>query len=629
MSKVFVIPGYVIEKELGQGGMARVFLAKEEKLERYVALKVMALSPTQDDSMAKRFVREARTAAGLSHAGIVPVYDVGEHGGYFYIAMDYLPGGSLTGLIETGALQSENALAIFSAIASALDYAHGKGFIHRDVKPDNILFREDGTPVLCDFGIARAVGSATRLTKTGMSVGTPHYMSPEQARGKPLDGRSDLYSLGVVLYEMLTGKVPFEAEDSVAVAIAHVQDPVPGLPGHLVKYQPLVDKLLAKDPDQRLQEGKEALTLVTALGVKLKEKLKKGNDGDLQRGPHNNAVPIVQSSDNIEIEAEPVYGQLVCKCLEDEAQLFVDGEPVKMLRSGFRFTIRLKEGWHDISATRGTLKWYKRVLIDEEKPVHTTIAFPNKDKLTTGMNSSKNNGVQVDNRRVINKSPIFVVPAVFLILIGLLFPLLSVFPDMKTNLLITTGCLILGLGYSQQKRLAIIVSMVACFFILDALGTGTKLIFLGWIQMGVVIASGLAITIGLLMERYRVLLVLLYLFSFILMVQIIDAALWPFMFTFISVLILLLIISTIVKYNENRYRGQVRKIFIYCLVINLVLLVIAFADFYLSGAYDYFVANFLIDGVISQVICAVVSSVFCISILALYELRKVRETIVN
>ncbi len=300
-----------------------------------------------------------------------------------------------------------------------------------------------------------------------------------------------------------------------------------------------------------------------------------------------------------------------------------------MLRSGFRFTIRLKEGWHDISATRGTLKWYKRVLIDEEKPVHTTIAFPNKDKLTTGMNSSKNNGVQVDNRRVINKSPIFVVPAVFLILIGLLFPLLSVFPDMKTNLLITTGCLILGLGYSQQKRLAIIVSMVACFFILDALGTGTKLIFLGWIQMGVVIASGLAITIGLLMERYRVLLVLLYLFSFILMVQIIDAALWPFMFTFISVLILLLIISTIVKYNENRYRGQVRKIFIYCLVINLVLLVIAFADFYLSGAYDYFVANFLIDGVISQVICAVVSSVFCISILALYELRKVRETIVN
>ncbi|MDY0296013.1 MAG: bifunctional serine/threonine-protein kinase/formylglycine-generating enzyme family protein [Acidobacteriota bacterium] len=272
MSDYPEIPGYQIEKELGQGGMARVFLAKEEKLERYVALKVMALSPTQDDSMAKRFVREARTAAGLSHAGIVPVYDVGEHGGYFYIAMDYLPGGSLAGLIESGPLQPENALAIFSAIASALDYAHGKGFIHRDVKPDNILFREDGTPVLCDFGIARAVGSATRLTKTGMSVGTPHYMSPEQARGKPLDGRSDLYSLGVVLYEMLTGKVPFEAEDSVAVAIAHVQNPVPRLPDHLSKYQPLLDKLLAKDPEQRPQAGKEAADLARNLPVKGKSR---------------------------------------------------------------------------------------------------------------------------------------------------------------------------------------------------------------------------------------------------------------------------------------------------------------------------------------------------------------------
>ncbi|MDY0296008.1 MAG: bifunctional serine/threonine-protein kinase/formylglycine-generating enzyme family protein [Acidobacteriota bacterium] len=272
MSKVFVIPGYVIEKELGQGGMARVFLAKEEKLERYVALKVMALSPTQDDSMAKRFVREARTAAGLSHAGIVPVYDVGEHGGNFYIAMDYLPGGSLAGLVAQGPVEPGKALETFAAIASALDYAHGEGFIHRDVKPDNILFRKDGTPVLCDFGIARAVGSATRLTKTGMSVGTPHYMSPEQARGKPLDGRSDLYSLGVVLYEMLTGKVPFEAEDSVAVAIAHVQDPVPRLPENLAKYQPLLDKLLAKDPEQRPQTGKEVADLAGNLPVADPEK---------------------------------------------------------------------------------------------------------------------------------------------------------------------------------------------------------------------------------------------------------------------------------------------------------------------------------------------------------------------
>ncbi|MDY0296015.1 MAG: bifunctional serine/threonine-protein kinase/formylglycine-generating enzyme family protein [Acidobacteriota bacterium] len=266
------IPGYRIEKELGKGGMADVYLAVQENLERPVAIKVLLPALFRDDSFAHRFVREARTAASFKHPHILEIYDIGQDEHSHYIVMEYLPGGSLAGLIESGPLQPENALAIFSAIASALDYAHGEGFIHRDVKPDNILFRKDGTPVLCDFGIARAVGSATRLTKTGMSVGTPHYMSPEQARGKKLDGRSDIYSLGVVFYEMLTGKVPFEAEDSVAVAIAHVQDPVPGLPGHLAKYQPLVDKLLAKDPDQRPQTGKEVADLAGNLPAAEPEK---------------------------------------------------------------------------------------------------------------------------------------------------------------------------------------------------------------------------------------------------------------------------------------------------------------------------------------------------------------------
>ncbi|HDR14331.1 MAG TPA: serine/threonine protein kinase, partial [Desulfobacteraceae bacterium] len=260
------IPGYRVEKDLGEGGMARVYLAREEKLERLVALKVLALLTDQGRELGQRFMREARTAARLSHSHIVSIHDVGElDNRVFYMAMEFLGGGNLAEKIRHGSLRCERALEIFVAIASALDYAHGKGFIHRDVKPDNILFREDGTPVLCDFGIARAVGSATRLTKTGMSVGTPHYMSPEQARGKQLDGRSDIYSLGVVLYEMLTGKVPFEAEDSVAVAIAHVQDPVPRLPEHLAKYQPLLDKLLAKDPDDRPQTGREAAALARHL----------------------------------------------------------------------------------------------------------------------------------------------------------------------------------------------------------------------------------------------------------------------------------------------------------------------------------------------------------------------------
>ncbi|HDR15082.1 MAG TPA: serine/threonine protein kinase [Desulfobacteraceae bacterium] len=622
MAEVPKIPGYVIEKELGQGGMARVFLAKEAKLERYVALKVMALSPTQDDSVAKRFVREARTAAGLNHVGIVPIYDVGEQEGFFYLAMEFLPGGSLAGIIEQGPVLPEKALEIFVSIALALDYAHGEGFIHRDVKPDNILFRKDGTPVLCDFGIARAVGSATRLTKTGMSVGTPHYMSPEQARGKKLDGRSDLYSLGVVLYELLTGKVPFEAEDSVAVAIAHVQDPVPPLQENLVKYQPLLDKLLAKDPEERFQSGAEALSMVTSLGVKF-PKISVANENTNGTGNKDNGSEMdYWSPDNIKIEAEPVYGKLICRCLEDDVQLFIDGEPVKKLCSGFRFTIRLKEGWHVISATRRRDRWDQRILIEEEQPVHTTIAFPNKDKLTTGRNSIKKNEVQVDNRIVMSKSPIFIVPAVFLILIGLIFPFSSVFPDLTINLLITMGCLVLGLGYSQQKRLAIVVTMVACFFILYALGT--KFIFLGWIRMGVVIASGLAITIGLLMERYRVLLVLLYLLSFILMVQIVDTALWYFMFTFIGVLVQLLLIMAVVKSSKNFLYNKANKFLIYHFAINLILVIIALAEFYTSGLFKiYFHSGVLIDGVISQIICAVVSSVLCVSILAVNELRKV------
>ncbi|MDY0296023.1 MAG: bifunctional serine/threonine-protein kinase/formylglycine-generating enzyme family protein [Acidobacteriota bacterium] len=265
------IPGVELEAELGRGGMAVVYRGIQTRLKRQVAVKVLSPVLLVDPQFSKRFLKEAETAAGLNHSNIVSIYDVGSEGQWNYMVMEYLPR-NLAGMIAHGSLESDKGVNIFASIASALDYAHQKGFIHRDVKPDNILFREDGTPVLCDFGIARAVGSATRLTKTGMSVGTPHYMSPEQARGKPLDGRSDLYSLGVVLYEMLTGKVPFEAEDSVAVAIAHVQDPVPRLPENLAKYQPLLDKLLAKDPDQRPQTGKEAADLANNLPAAEPEK---------------------------------------------------------------------------------------------------------------------------------------------------------------------------------------------------------------------------------------------------------------------------------------------------------------------------------------------------------------------
>ena len=252
------IPGYKIEHELGRGGMAKVYLAVQESVQRRVALKVMSPVLLVDPSFSARFMREARIAANLSHQHVVAVYNVGAHEDSHYIAMEYVSGGDLAARCLTPMLALE-ALRVIREIAGALDYAHSKGFVHRDVKPENILFRENGSTVLTDFGIARAVNSNTQMTRTGAVIGTPQYMSPEQARGRDLDGRSDLYGLGIVLYEMLTGKVPYEGSDSVSVGIKHVTEPLPQLPVALSQFQPLLDRFLAKDPKDRYQTGDEAV----------------------------------------------------------------------------------------------------------------------------------------------------------------------------------------------------------------------------------------------------------------------------------------------------------------------------------------------------------------------------------
>jgi len=259
------IPGYRIENELGHGGMAVVYLAHEEKLDRQVALKVLELLSAQGRDLAERFIREARTAARLQQSNIVSIFDVGRAGNLYYMAVEYLPGGTLRDLLRSGLMGPTEALRTVERLASGLSYAHSQGFIHRDVKPENIMFRRDGTPVITDFGIARAVGGATKLTKTGMSIGTPHYMSPEQARGLELDGRADIYSLGIVLYEMLTGKVPYESEDSVALAIKHIQEPIPQLPPRLRDFQPLIDRIMAKDREKRVQTGDELIKLINGI----------------------------------------------------------------------------------------------------------------------------------------------------------------------------------------------------------------------------------------------------------------------------------------------------------------------------------------------------------------------------
>ncbi len=250
------IPGYKILSELGRGGMATVYLADQEKFERKVALKVMAAALNSDPDFKARFIREAKLVAQLSHPNIVAVYDVGEHDGHLYMAMECHTGGDLKAKIRSGISPAE-AVKLTCQIARALEFAHAKGVIHRDIKPDNILFRNDGSAVLTDFGIAKQGDAKTQFTQMGMVAGTPKYMSPEQARGLPLDAESDLYSLGIVFYEMLTGTVPFKADDSIALAIKHLKDPPPPLPVVLKKFQPFLDRLLAKEPAKRYHRGGE------------------------------------------------------------------------------------------------------------------------------------------------------------------------------------------------------------------------------------------------------------------------------------------------------------------------------------------------------------------------------------
>ena len=260
---------YELEKELGRGGMAIVYKARDKALEREVAVKVLPFSLSFDAEFVERFQREARTSAKLEHPNIIPIYRVGKSGRVIYFVMKFLRGKPLSTVIETrGALPVPEIKRVLIEAARALGYAHKHGIVHRDIKPDNIMFDELGQAIVTDFGIAKAQSGA-RLTGTGMSIGTPHYMSPEQARAQALDGRSDVYSLGVVGYQCLTGHVPFDGEDSFSIGYKHIMEELPTPPLDTAEQRELfgvVQRMMAKKPEDRFQTAEELVAALEGSG---------------------------------------------------------------------------------------------------------------------------------------------------------------------------------------------------------------------------------------------------------------------------------------------------------------------------------------------------------------------------
>ena len=257
------VPGYTIVHKIGEGGQATVYLAERDYDGLRVALKVLERRLRKDPVFLERFVREYKLVTSLENEYVARIYDQGFSGDNPYLAMEFLPSGTLASRIREG-LTTRSALRIAGQIAQALDAIHTRGIVHRDLKPANILFRADGRPVLVDFGLARDMNINSTLTVAGQFLATPRYMSPEQCLGLPIDARSDLYSLGAVLYEMITGAKIYENANSAEVIAMHVNAPPPKLAALLAAHQPLLDRLLAKKPEERFQSAAEVVAEIGA-----------------------------------------------------------------------------------------------------------------------------------------------------------------------------------------------------------------------------------------------------------------------------------------------------------------------------------------------------------------------------
>ena len=270
--------------------MADVFLAHDQLLDRPVAIKVLFPQFASEPAFVERFRREAQAAANLNHPSIVAVYDWGEHDNTYFIVMEYVEGRSLAEIIRSeGTLHPDRAAEVATDVAAALGFAHRNGVVHRDVKGGNILVNQAGQVKVTDFGIARAFGGGDELTQTGSVMGTATYFSPEQAQGKTVDPRSDLYSLGVVLFEMVTGRPPFLGDSPVAIAYKHVQE-APPRPTSLNPALPqaleaIIARLLAKNPDDRYPSAEE-----------LRSELRRFREGQPLQGVSRPSVGVVAPS---------------------------------------------------------------------------------------------------------------------------------------------------------------------------------------------------------------------------------------------------------------------------------------------------------------------------------------------
>jgi serine/threonine protein kinase len=256
-----LVPGYTVLHLVGNGGQAKVYLAEREQDGLRVALKVLDRTLKQDNVFLERFVREYKLIASIENEHVARIYDQGFSGEHPFIAMEFLPSGTLAARIREG-MESRAALRIAGQIARALDAIHARGIVHRDLKPANILFRPDGRPVIVDFGLAKDLGATSHLTVAGPLIATPRYMSPEQCLGNPVDARSDLYSLGAIFYEMLTGQKIYDSANAATVVSMHVNAPIPRLAGRLAGYQPVLERMLAKKPEERFQSARELFAAI-------------------------------------------------------------------------------------------------------------------------------------------------------------------------------------------------------------------------------------------------------------------------------------------------------------------------------------------------------------------------------